>query len=66
MINYQFFPRSRGVTPEIKAVIDCFKVADKKKPKSHLVSNEMLELVRPDLEKIGFKVERGKGKRREN
>ncbi len=62
MINFQFFPRSRGVTPEIKAVIDCFKVADVKKPKTHLVSNEMLELVRPDLEKIGFKVERGKGK----
>lgn len=25
MINYQFFPRSHGVTPEIQAVIDCFK-----------------------------------------
>ena len=25
MINFQFFPRSHGVTPEIQAVIDCFK-----------------------------------------
>ena len=41
MINYQFFPRSRGVTPEIKAIIDCFCAADKKIPKGrHLVSNE--------------------------
>lgn len=63
MINYQFFPRSRGVTPEMKAIIDCFFEADKKKdPSVHLVSNEMLELVRPSLESIGFRVERGKGK----
>ncbi len=25
MINFQFFPRSHGVTPEIQVVIDCFK-----------------------------------------
>lgn len=25
MINYQFFPWSHGVTPEIKVVINCFK-----------------------------------------
>ncbi len=62
MINYQFFPRSRGVTPEIKAIIDCFVYADAKKPLQHLVSNAMLELVRPSLEAIGFRVERGKGK----
>ena len=24
MINYQFFPRSHGVTKEIQSVIDCF------------------------------------------
>ncbi len=62
MINYQFFPRSRGVTPEIKAIIDCFREADAKRPPQHLVSNAMLELVRPSLEAIGFRVERGKGK----
>ena len=63
MINYQFFPRSRGVTPEIKAIIDCFVEADAKKPPhKHLVSNEMLELVRSSLEVLGFRVERGKGK----
>lgn len=25
MINYQFFPRSRGITKEIQSIIDCFK-----------------------------------------
>jgi len=25
MIQYQFFPRSRGVTEEIQKVIECFK-----------------------------------------
>lgn len=30
MIQYQFFPRSQGITPEIKKVIDCFlEVNDK-------------------------------------
>ena len=63
VINYQLFPRSRGVTPEIKAIINCFVEADAKIPQGqHLVSNAMLELVRPSLEKIGFRVERGKGK----
>lgn len=51
MINYQFFPRSRGVTPEIQKIIDCFKVVDRERDnKQHLVSNDMLALLRPHLE----------------
>lgn len=64
MMNYQFFPRSRGVTPEIRSIIDCFTQIESKIDSSYydLKSNEVLELVRPYLEKIGFRVETGKGK----
>ena len=31
MINFQFFPRSHGVTPRIREIIECFKAVDKEK-----------------------------------
>lgn len=63
MINFQFFPRSHGVTPRIREIIECFKTVDKEKDVSvHLKSNDMLALVRPHLEQIGFAVETGKAK----
>lgn len=61
MINYQFFPRSHGLTPEMRAIVDCFVAVDAKKTQGvHLKSNDMLGLVRPYLEKIKFRVETGK------
>ena len=61
MINYQFFPRSHGVTPQIRDIINCFKSVDEERNNTvHLKSNEMLALVRPHLEKIHFTVESGK------
>jgi len=64
MINYQFFPRSHGVTTEIKAIIDCFKQIEPQLEEENVqrTSNEVLALVRPHLEGIGFAVETGKGK----
>lgn len=64
MINYQFFPRSHGVTTEIKAIIDCFKQIEPQLEDEsvHRTSNDVLALVRPYLEAIGFAVETGKGK----
>ena len=64
MINYQFFPRSHGVTTEIKAIIDCFKQIESQLEEENVqrTSNEVLALVRPHLEAIGFAVETGKGK----
>ena len=63
MINYQFFPRSHGLTKEMKQIVDCFKAVDAAKAaNSQLRSNDMLGLVRPHLEKFGFKVESGKAK----
>lgn len=61
MINYQFFPRSHGITPEIRNIINCFKTVDEQREQNeHLKSNEMLALVRPFLEEQGFIVESGK------
>ena len=43
MINFQFFPRSHGVTPRIREIIECFKAVDKEKDASvHLKSNGLV------------------------
>lgn len=63
MINFQYFPRSRGVDKELQSIIDVFKHVDETKdPDAHMASNKMLELLRPGLEELGFRVEKGKGK----
>ncbi|MFN8436684.1 MAG: hypothetical protein U0V72_03505 [Cytophagales bacterium] len=64
MIRFQFFPRSQGITKTIKDVIACFeKEVDKiKSPDFNLSSNEVLEVIRPHLEKIDFTCETGKTK----
>ena len=63
MINFQFFPRSHGVTPEIQAVIDCFKkIETTLDDGTHRVSNDVLALLRPYLEACGYNVESGKGR----
>jgi len=62
MIRYQFFPRSRGVTNEIREVINCFKAVENEiaSENNKLVSNEVLAILRPHLEAINFNVETGK------
>ena len=64
MIQFQFFPRSQGITSQMKSIISCFEmVSDKiKSPKNTLSSNSVLELVSPHLQKLDFKVESGKSK----
>jgi len=63
MINFQFFPRSHGLTSEMRQIIDCFVSVDTAKSQNqHLQSNDMLALVRPHLEACGFRVETGKKK----
>lgn len=59
MISYQFFPRSRGICPDMAAVIKCFERASDTidSEKHHLPSNKVLAAVRRDLEGLGFTVE---------
>ena len=61
MIKYQFFPRSQGLTDQLKAVIRCFETVDGAgHTRTKMRSNEMLDRLRPYLEECGFKVETGK------
>lgn len=62
MIQYQFFPRSRGVTKEIQDIINCFKTVESTIDSSanNFVSDEVLAVVRPHLENKKYKVETGK------
>lgn len=64
MTRYQLFPRSHGITPDIKKVIDCFTSVenDITSEKLKLNSNGVLEVLRPHLETIGYRVETGKSK----
>ena len=63
-LRYQLFPRSFGITKQIKEAIFCFEknhtLIDSHK--FNLNSNEVLEVVRLDLENIKFTVERSKSK----
>ncbi len=64
MIKYQFFPRSHGITSEISEVINCFEKSFHliSSDKHTLNSNDVLGILRNDLENIGFNVETGKAK----
>ena len=62
MIQYQFFPRSRGITNDMAAIVDSFyKANDHISSENHkLISDQVLAIMRPYLENIGFTVESGK------
>ena len=61
MIRYQFFPRSHGITEDVKAVINCFKTVDTDISSDNLKlnSNAVLEKLRPHLEAIDYFLETG-------
>lgn len=63
-LRFQFFPRSQGITSNISDIIDCFEkeIFKIKSPENNLSSNQVLEIVRPHLEKLKFIVETGKSK----
>ncbi len=62
MIQFQFFPRSVGINPQIQQVVSCFFAVEAQitSSKNNLVSNDVLQLLKPHFEKIGFFVESGK------
>ncbi len=62
MIRFQFFPRSQGITQNMSLIINCFEneIEKIKSPEFNLSSNEVLEVVRKNLENIGFNCETGK------
>lgn len=64
MIQYQFFPRSQGITPEIKDVIDCFIEANGEIDSDHknLSSNNVLKKLHKPLSRLGYAVEISKAK----
>ena len=64
MLKYQLFPRSVGINEQIRHVIECFeRTYDQiKSPENELKSNEVLDILRPHLESIGFTVETGKAR----
>lgn len=63
-LQFQFFPRSQGINPQIRSVINCFEkeIDNIKSPNNNLSSNQVLEIVRPHLEALNFTVETGKSK----
>ena len=56
MLKYQLFPRSQGITEQIQRVIECFDQTYEqiKSPENELKSNEVLDILRPELKQIGF------------
>lgn len=62
MIQYQFFPRSMGVTEEVRPVLDVFKKVEDEidSETTNLKSDEVLATLRQGLKDIGYDVEEGK------
>ena len=59
MINFQFYPKNKQITHDLKSVVDVFKanVTKFESPKFTLESNEVLNHVANDLKNIGYRVE---------
>jgi hypothetical protein len=59
---YQLFPRSFGITEDIKAVIACFEKNYEhiKSPDNNLNSDGVLKVIAEDLKRLKFKVEESK------
>lgn len=57
MIQYKLFPRSKGIVPDIKAIVDCFISANEQINLSvnNLPSNGVV-LLDESLSKLGFKL----------
>lgn len=64
MIRFQFFPRSLGITPEIKKIVDSFILVENQIDSEcyNLTSNEVLKILYNPLTNIGFKIEMSKSK----
>jgi hypothetical protein len=64
MFRYQLFPRSIGLSEELRNVIKCFEVAYPwiKSPDHELPSDGVLAHLRPSLERLGFRIEAGKSR----
>lgn len=64
MIQFQFFPRSTGLTEPIAVVVECFhRTADQiASPDHNLSSDGVLRVLRPHLEAAGYRVEAGKNR----
>jgi len=62
MIKFQSFPRSVGINTSAQKIVECFIKHDNKisSKTNTLNSNNVLEIIREDLEKIEMKIETGK------
>ena len=62
MMNFQFFPRSIGLSDDIRKIIECFEDNYPKinSANNNLTSNEVLEILRNDFTQRKFIVESGK------
>lgn len=62
MLQYQFFPRSIGVSANVRAVIACFEknITLIDSDAQNLTSNQVLAILQNDLEQLGYAVERSK------
>lgn len=63
-LRYQLFPRSVGITEELRAVVECFETSHNEisSHKNTLNSDGALRFLRPRFESLGFTVETGKTK----
>ncbi len=64
MIRFQLFPRSIGLTREISDIVKCFEknYENITSSKHYLKSDDVLKVIKLDLETLHFRVEKGKAR----
>ncbi len=64
MINFQFFPRSLGISKEMETIVNCFSIVNDEISSDYhnLVSNSVLSILKPHLEKTGSLSKKGNQK----
>ncbi len=64
MLRYQLFPRSVGLSDELRGIISCFEIVyDQIDSKAKTLNSDgVLQILRPHLQEIGFTIETGKSK----
>ena len=61
-IQYQFFPKSSGIPEHLLKIVDIFKHKENliSSLKYQLPSNDVLQIISIDLERLGYQVEKSK------
>lgn len=63
-MNWMYFPKNKKIPPNLKQVVDIFRESEDliSSDMHQLKSDDVLNVIKPEMEKIGYAVEKSKAK----